>query len=212
MKPLNSPLISDHLALPTQLIFPSKLLFLSLYSKLFLIQHTVLACILGQFHSNPSPTTNTLFYFLSSCLWLTITSPQFSHTQTHTVQRLEQRLVFLFGHLFVSAENPFETVVFLLIWSNCRQTMAGATNWLTFSLTPVEVLRSPDSSSHCFLDNFYATNGNATLKHSLSLYPFGIGSVLHNPTHSLTHPPREPFLFILHNLQFHFSLSFLYAE
>ncbi|KAL9327384.1 hypothetical protein ACSQ67_008029 [Phaseolus vulgaris] len=37
--------------------------------------------------------------------------------------------------------------------------MAGATNWLTFSLTPVEVLRSPDSSSHCFLDNFYATNG-----------------------------------------------------
>ncbi|KAK7346062.1 hypothetical protein VNO80_20575 [Phaseolus coccineus] len=37
--------------------------------------------------------------------------------------------------------------------------MAGATNWLTFSLTPMEMLRSPDSSSHCFLDNFYATNG-----------------------------------------------------
>ncbi|KOM31918.1 hypothetical protein LR48_Vigan01g147400 [Vigna angularis] len=37
--------------------------------------------------------------------------------------------------------------------------MAGATNWLTFSLTPVEMLRSPDSSSHCMLDNFYATNG-----------------------------------------------------
>ncbi|XP_027917545.1 AP2-like ethylene-responsive transcription factor AIL6 [Vigna unguiculata] len=37
--------------------------------------------------------------------------------------------------------------------------MAGATNWLTFSLTPMEMLRSPDSSSHCMLDNFYATNG-----------------------------------------------------
>ncbi|WVZ25914.1 hypothetical protein V8G54_004458 [Vigna mungo] len=36
--------------------------------------------------------------------------------------------------------------------------MAGATNWLTFSLTPMEMLRSPDSSSHCMLDNFYATN------------------------------------------------------
>ncbi|CAJ1940263.1 unnamed protein product [Sphenostylis stenocarpa] len=40
--------------------------------------------------------------------------------------------------------------------------MAGATNWLTFSLTPVEMLRSPDSSPHCILDNFYATNGNAS--------------------------------------------------
>ncbi|TKY58724.1 AP2 ethylene-responsive transcription factor AIL6 [Spatholobus suberectus] len=44
--------------------------------------------------------------------------------------------------------------------------MAGATNWLTFSLTPMEMLRSPDSqfvpydtSSHCLVDNIYAKNG-----------------------------------------------------
>ncbi|RDX58224.1 AP2-like ethylene-responsive transcription factor AIL6, partial [Mucuna pruriens] len=49
--------------------------------------------------------------------------------------------------------------------------MAGATNWLTFSLTPMEMLRSPDSqfvsydtSSHCFVDNFYANNGWANSK------------------------------------------------
>ncbi|KAK7361332.1 hypothetical protein VNO77_03382 [Canavalia gladiata] len=49
-----------------------------------------------------------------------------------------------------------------------RHTMAGATNWLTFSLTPLEMLRSFDSqflphdnSSHCFIDNIYANHGNA---------------------------------------------------
>ena len=48
--------------------------------------------------------------------------------------------------------------------------MAPATNWLSFSLSPIEMLRSADSqfvpyetsstaSPHYLLDNFYSNNG-----------------------------------------------------
>nr|KYP66241.1 AP2-like ethylene-responsive transcription factor AIL6 [Cajanus cajan] len=47
--------------------------------------------------------------------------------------------------------------------------MAGATNWLTFSLTPIDSHFVPfDTSSQCFVDNFY---GNATSQnHSLNFF------------------------------------------
>lgn len=62
-RPLNPPLITQHLALSTQIIFPSKLVFSLFIKKSFLIQQTVLACILRQFHSNPSPTLTPSFIF-----------------------------------------------------------------------------------------------------------------------------------------------------
>lgn len=52
-------------------------------------------------------------------------------------------------------------------WRSFAQTMAPGTNWLSFSLSPIEMLRSSESqmmpyesssaaSPHYFVDNFYA--------------------------------------------------------
>ncbi|XP_027348105.1 AP2-like ethylene-responsive transcription factor AIL6 [Abrus precatorius] len=75
--------------------------------------------------------------------------------------------------------------------------MAGATNWLTFSLTPMEMLRSSDSQfvpydtpSHCFVDNFYANNGWTNSKSEM---------VNQNQAQSLSDPTTLPSLMASQN-------------
>ncbi|CAJ1931274.1 unnamed protein product [Sphenostylis stenocarpa] len=106
------------------------------------------------------------------------------HASLGSAEGKENKAYMAMGEEAVAKERngkTFITGLHLPPFLSAYQSMARATNWLSFSLSPMEMLRTSEpqfvqydaasatNSHHYFLDNLYANNGNIYSSHLVVL-------------------------------------------